>query len=146
MKLSVKAYIISGTVALLAIIIYSYVPQSIPVDPNGKTSQPNKSESGIAKPGNATPEKSAASQNSNTKPIIAKEGPKTSNDDENNNPKTTKSKEPKLTRKELTARALVVEKQANKRLGELTQKLNLTEEQQDFIFPCLLYTSPSPRD
>ena len=73
MKLSVKAYIISGTVALLAIIIYSYVPQSIPVDPNGKTSQPNKSESGVAKPENATPKKSAASQNSNTKPIIAKE-------------------------------------------------------------------------
>ena len=141
MKLSL--YVFSGTAALLAILIYSYFPQSIPVDPNGKTSQPNKSESGVTKPENATPEKSAASQNSNTKPIIAKEGPKTSNDDENNNPKTTKSKEPKLTRKELTARALVVEKQANKRLGELTQKLNLTEEQQDFIFPILAKSVPA---
>ena len=144
MKLSVKAYIITGTVALLAIIIYSYVPQSIPVDPNGKTSQPNKSESGIAKPGNATPEKSATSQNSKKNQVITKEGPKPSNNDQNNKPQqTTKSKEPKLTRKELTARALVVEKQANKRLDELTEKLNLTEEQQDFIFPILAKSLPT---
>jgi len=113
MKLSL--YVFSGTAVLLAILIYSYFPQSIPVDPNGKTSQSNKSESGVTKPEKITTEKSAASQNSNTKPIIAKEGSNPSTDDQNNElPQTTKSKEPKLSRKELTARALVVEKQANK--------------------------------
>ena len=142
MKLSL--YVFSGTAVLLAILIYSYVPQSIPVDPNGKTSQSNKSESGVTKPEKITTEKSAASQNSNTKPIIAKEGSNPSTDDQNNElPQTTKSKEPKLSRKELMARALVVEKQANKRLDELTEKLNLTEEQQDFIFPILAKSLPN---
>ena len=70
MKISVKTYIISGTVALLAILIYSFVPQSIPIDPNGKTSQPNKSESGVAKSENATLEKSNVSLGSRKNLLI----------------------------------------------------------------------------
>jgi hypothetical protein len=144
MKISVKTYIISGTVALLAILIYSYVPQSIPVDPNGKTSQPNKSESGVAKSENATLEKSNVSLGSRKNPLIDNKEPKLSNSDQGNKiPPTPTIKEPELTRKQLTARALVVEKQANKRLDELTEKLNLTEEQQDFIFPILAKSLPT---
>ena len=42
-----------------------------------------------------------------------------------------------LTREQLTARAMSVEKQANKRLDELSLLLDLDEEQKDFIFPIL---------
>lgn len=42
-----------------------------------------------------------------------------------------------LTREQLTARAMSVEKQANKRLDELSLLLGLDEEQKDFIFPIL---------
>ena len=42
-----------------------------------------------------------------------------------------------LTREQLTARAMSVEKQANKRLDELTLLLDLDEDQKDFIFPIL---------
>ena len=42
-----------------------------------------------------------------------------------------------LTREQLTARAISVEKQANKRLDELTLLLDLDEDQKDFIFPIL---------
>ena len=41
------------------------------------------------------------------------------------------------TREQLTARAMSVEKQANKRLDELSLLLDLDEEQKDFIFPIL---------
>ncbi|MDE0570902.1 MAG: hypothetical protein OSB44_09485 [Verrucomicrobiales bacterium] len=145
MKISLNAYVITGTAALLAILIYSYVPiNSIPIDPKENTSQLNQSKLEVAKTEKAILEKSTASQISKNNPLIAKKEPEPSNTDkENKLPSTPKNQEPKLTRKQLTARALVVEKQANKRLDELTEKLNLTEEQQDFIFPILAKSLPT---
>ena len=49
----------------------------------------------------------------------------------------TNAPEKPLTREQLTARARSVEKQANKRLDELSLLLDLDEEQKDFIFPIL---------
>ena len=48
-----------------------------------------------------------------------------------------------LTREQLTARAMSVEKQANKRLDELTLLLDLDENQKDFIFPILAKSAAS---
>ena len=48
-----------------------------------------------------------------------------------------------LTREQLTARAMSVEKQANKRLDELTLLLDLDEDQKDFIFPILAKSAAS---
>jgi hypothetical protein len=142
MKLSLNAYVITGSAALLAILIYTY--NSIPIGPNENTSQLNQSKLEVAKTEKAILEKSNASQISKKNPLIAKKELKPSNTDkENKLPSTPKNQEPKLTRKQLTARALVVEKQANKRLDELTEKLNLTEEQQDFIFPILAKSLPT---
>jgi hypothetical protein len=42
-----------------------------------------------------------------------------------------------LTREQLNARAVTVERVANKRLDDLTLLLDLSEEQKDFIFPIL---------
>ncbi len=142
MKISLNAYVITGSAALLAILFYTY--NSIPVDPNGKTSQPNQSELGVTKLGNATLEKSNVSLGSRKNPLIDNKESKLANTDQGNKIQPiTKNQEPELTRKQLTARALVVEKQANKRLDELTEKLNLTEEQQDFIFPILAKSLPT---
>tara|TARA_Y100000766_G_scaffold523_2_gene374 strand:- start:265 stop:1020 length:756 start_codon:yes stop_codon:yes gene_type:complete len=49
---------------------------------------------------------------------------------------TEKANKP-LTREQLNARAITVEKVANKRLDDLTLLLDLSEEQKDFIFPIL---------
>ena len=47
------------------------------------------------------------------------------------------------TRQELEQRAVQVEEQANARLEELADRLGLTEEQQDRIFPILASSSPA---
>lgn len=142
MKISLNAYVITGSAALLAILIYTY--NSIPIGPNENTSKTNQSNLKVAKTERAIHEKSNASQRSQKNPLIAKKESKLSNSDQGNKlPPTPKNQEPELTRKQLTARALAVEKQANKRLYELTEKLNLTEEQQDFIFPILAKSLPT---
>lgn len=43
----------------------------------------------------------------------------------------------------LASRAQQVEDEANRRLGQLTEKYRLTERQQDLIFPVLVYSSPA---
>ena len=143
MKISLNAYVITGTAALLAILIYKFnLDNEVGVI---KETQRIQSESEETKPGKFTPEESTTNQSSKKKSIpIAKEELKSSNTDKVNElSPPSKTQEPKLTRKQLTARALVVEKQANKRLDELTEKLNLTEEQQDFIFPILAKSLPT---
>ena len=50
---------------------------------------------------------------------------------------TTENPNKPLTREQLNSRAITVERVANKRLDDLTLLLDLSEEQQDFIFPIL---------
>ena len=50
---------------------------------------------------------------------------------------TTENPNKPLTREQLNARAVTVERVANKRLDDLTLLLDLSEEQKDFIFPIL---------
>ncbi|NRB45923.1 MAG: hypothetical protein HRU47_13990, partial [Verrucomicrobiales bacterium] len=142
LKEKIAACVIIGSTALLAILVSMF--NLIPVGPNDQIAKPNQSELKETRTEKSTPETLHLSKDSKATPVTANKTSKPSNADQKNEPsQISNTQKPQLTRKQLTARALVVEKQANKRLDELTEKLNLTEEQQDFIFPILAKSLPT---
>ena len=142
LKEKIAACVIIGSTALLAIFISMFY--LIPVGPNDQIAKPNQPELKETRTEKRTPETLHLSKDSKATLVTANKTSKPSSADQKSKPsQISNTQEPQLTRKQLTARALVVEKQANKRLNELTEKLNLTEEQQDFIFPILAKSLPA---
>ena len=142
LKEKIAVCVIIGSTALLAILVSMF--NLIPVGPNDQIAKPNQPELKETRTEKSTPETLHLSKDSKATPVTANKTSKPSNADQKNEAsQISNTQKPQLTRKQLTARALVVEKQANKRLDELTEKLNLTEEQQDFIFPILAKSLPT---